>query len=106
MSIPKEPIPKQLEDLYSFFQQQGVFETQDAFMNYINTEGIGTLYPYIAKGTFSNSQEFVSYYEPFLKKKDETSGSGSASGVKVRFLPRLEVGIKNRGCFFGFTYGK
>ena len=97
MSIPKEPIPKQLEDLYSFFEEKGVFKTQDEFMNYINTEGIGTLYPYIGEGAFSNSQEFVSYYEPFLKKKDETSGSGSASGGQSTVSTSIGGGDQEQG---------
>ena len=92
MSNHKEPTSKELNDLYNVVQQKGVFETQDEFMNFIDTEGVGQLYSFIPEGTFGNAQEFVSYYEPFLKKKDETSQSGSASGVQSTVSTSIGVG--------------
>ena len=107
MSSHKEPTSKQLEDLYNVVQQKGVFGTQDEFMNFIDTEGVGQLYSFIPEGTFGNAQEFFNYYEPFLKKKRRNFAIGvSFGGSKYGFYLDWRWGSRTGECFFGFTYGK
>jgi len=84
-------LDENLTGLFQTYKDQGFFNTEQEFLDVIESEGLEVLYPSLPSGMFNSQEDFVKAFEPSLKtlespikKKDETEVSPYVSTLELR----------------------
>ena len=85
-------LDENLTGLFQTYKDQGFFNTEQEFLDVIESEGLEALYPSLPSGMFNSSEEFVKTFEPSLKKKDETDTSQSVSTLEQEDTESVQPG--------------
>ena len=60
-------LDENLTGLFQTYKDQGFFNTEQEFLDVIESEGLEVLYPSLPSGMFNSQEDFVKAFEPSLK---------------------------------------